>query len=433
MGVFGEFHGLGKAFWDRGVGGLNGVGEFVRSNGDLAGLDTITNVGERLATLGSKLPDNKLLRRVGGSEILDAGQLVIEGMRLTTGFGEPENGDRFGQGWSRFNGVGETLTSAYPDNSWSGAGANAYVDQNRSQAGRTSTVALLDRSVQTVIAREAYQVKYHRDKLDDQSNYLADLSYMTMALGLVPGVGKAMKTTVEVAAVNAALSICSLELYELSREAGQNAAELEQAAGRYAGVAETAKVTGTTSPSTPPPPPPPGVAVPPKDPQREGPPGVSETPGGVATGAGVAPPAPAPVSGSPAVAAPQDEHAAAQGAEGGLGQLGALLAPLGSLLAGAAQPAAPPPLAPPPAAPAAAPAAVPATASKDTAITKKDDTHEDQDDKEDKDTARGEGDTEHAPVHVEVDVDADRLDAPVTVTFDPDRPPTPPAATTPQE
>jgi EspA/EspE family len=231
MSVFGELRGLGKSFWDGGVGGLNGVGEFVRSTGDLGGLGTIADIGERLATLGSKLPDTKLLRSVAGSEILDAGQLLIEGVRLTTGFGEPENGDRFGQGWSRFNDVGETLTSAFPDDSWSGAGANAYVDQNGTQTGRTHTVGVLDRSVQTVIAREAYQVKYHRDKLDDQSNYFTDLSYMTMALGLVPGVGKAMKTAVEVAAVNAALSICSLELYELSREASQNAAEVQQAVG----------------------------------------------------------------------------------------------------------------------------------------------------------------------------------------------------------
>jgi hypothetical protein len=247
MGVIGELRGHGKAFWDR---GLNGVGEFVRSTGDLAGLDNIANVGERLATLGAKLPDTELLRHAAGSDILDAGQVVIEGMRLTTGFGEPENGDRFGQGWSRFNDAGDTLTTALPDDSWAGAGANAYVDQNLAHAGRTSTVALLDRGVQTVIAREAYQVKYHRDKLDDQSNFLSDLSYVTLAMGLVPGVGKAMKAATEVAAVDSALDICSLELYELSRETNQNAAELQQAVGLYEGVAQTAKLklTGTQPP-----------------------------------------------------------------------------------------------------------------------------------------------------------------------------------------
>ena len=210
MGVFGVFTGLGKAFWDLG---------FNRGRGNMI--------------------DSKRLKEAAGSEILDGGQKVIEGMRLTTGAGEPENGDRFGQGWSWFNDAGETLTSAFPNDSWAGEGADAYIGQNRTQAGRTNAVALLDRGVQTVIAREAYQVAYHRDKLDDQSNFLADLSYVTMALGLVPGYGKAMKSTVEAAAVQAALSICSLELYELSREANQNAAELHQAVGLYAGAAET--------------------------------------------------------------------------------------------------------------------------------------------------------------------------------------------------
>jgi hypothetical protein len=173
-------------------------------------------------------------------------------MRLTTGIGEPEDGERFGQGWSRFNHAGDTLTSALPDDSWAGAGANAYVDQNRTHAGRTNTVALLDRGVQTVIAREAYQVKYHRDKIDDQSNFLSDLSYVTVAMGLVPGVGKAMKAATEVAAVNAALDICSLELYQLSRETNQNAAELEQAIGLYEGVAQTAKLKLTGTAGSPP-------------------------------------------------------------------------------------------------------------------------------------------------------------------------------------
>jgi hypothetical protein len=427
MGVSGELRGLGKAFWDRGVGGLNGVGEFVRSTGDLAGLDNIANVGERLATLGAKLPDTKLLRRAAGSELLDAGQLVIEGMRLTTGFGEPENGERFGQGWSQFNDAGDTLTSALPDDSWAGAGANAYVDQNRTHAGRTNTVALLDRGVQTVIAREAYQVKYHRDKLDDQSNFLADLSYVTLAMGLVPGVGKAMKAATEVAAVNAALDICSLELYELSRETNQNAAELEQAVGLYEGVAQTAKLKLTGTQPLSPPPPPPGGTVPPKDPQCERPTSVNERPGQAAATSSAEPAPAAPGTGSPAAPAPQDVPAAAPGADGGLGQLGSLLAPLGALLAGAAQPVAPPPQVPP-----AAPAAAPATPAK----TAKDDKHEKDEDvkeAEDQETARGEGDAERAPVHIEADVDGDRLNAPVAVRLNPDRPPTPPAATTPPE
>lgn len=196
MGVFGELNGSGKAFWDRGLSGFNGTGA-----------------------------------------IVDVGQLVIERMRCITGLGEPENGDRFGQGWSRFNDVSETLMSAFPNDSWAGSGADAYGDQNRAQTGRTNAVALIDRDVQSVIARQACQVKYHRDKLDDQAKFLTDLHYMATALAFVPGVGKATKTSVEAAAVNAALEPCRAEVQELSREANQNAAELQQAVSRYADVA----------------------------------------------------------------------------------------------------------------------------------------------------------------------------------------------------
>ena len=404
MGVFGELTGLGKAFWDLGVNGLNGVGEFVRSTGDRPRPNNRTN--------------SKLLKEATGSEILDGGQKVIEGMRLTTGAGEPENGDRFGQGWSGFNDAGETLTSAFPNDSWAGEAADAYIGQNRTQAGRTNAIALLDRGVQTVIAREAYQVAYHRDKLDDQSNFLADLSYVTMALGLVPGYGKAMKATVEAAAVQAALSICSLELYELAREANENAAELHQAVGLYAGAAETPPPTKTGSPSTPPPSPP-GGGSPPEGQVRQGP-----ANGGSVAQAPATVPAPPPNS----AASPQPPTAAQLPATpaapaDGLAQLGAVLGPLGALLAGATQPAAQMPPGQPPAAPAAAPAAAAKKSTK-----KKDD------DEQDNDTAtpgRDEGEAERAPVHVQADADPARLHAPMAVTLNADRPPTPPATTTP--
>jgi hypothetical protein len=197
MGVFGELNSSGKAFWGRGLSGFNGTGE-----------------------------------------IVDAGQLIIERMRRTTGVGEPENGDRFGQGWSRFNDANEMLTSAFPNDSWAGSGASAYGDQNRAQTSRTNAVALIDREVHSVIARQACQVKYHREKLDDQAKFLTDLHYMAAFL---PGVGKATKTSVEAAAVNAALEPCSAEVQELSREANQNAAELQQALSRYADVAAAAE------------------------------------------------------------------------------------------------------------------------------------------------------------------------------------------------
>lgn len=175
----------------------------------------------------------RAVKGAAGSPILNAGQLVIAGMRLTTGSNDPDRGELFGKGSAGFVGAGATLGSAYPLDDWQGSGARAYATANRQQSGRTASMAALDRDVQTVIAREAYQVAYHRGKLDDQSSHLGDLSYLTWPIALIPGVGKAMKTAFELAAVSAALRVCSLELCRLAEETAENAEQLRGISGGY--------------------------------------------------------------------------------------------------------------------------------------------------------------------------------------------------------
>lgn len=178
----------------------------------------------------------RVAKNAAGSPILDAGQAVIAGMRLTTGWGDPDRGDRFGLGTARFTDAGETVASAYPRQDWQGSAAQAYATANRRQAGHIEWMATLDRRAQTVIAREAHQIEYHRDKLDDQSNYLGDLSYVTWPIALLPGAGKAMQVAFELAAVKAAMSICGVELYRLSQETSANAEELRKLADEYSAL-----------------------------------------------------------------------------------------------------------------------------------------------------------------------------------------------------
>ena len=47
---------------------------------------------------------------------------MISGMRRTTGSDRPENGERFGHGWSAFNDVGGTLETTAPNDrlGWGG-------------------------------------------------------------------------------------------------------------------------------------------------------------------------------------------------------------------------------------------------------------------------------------------------------------------------
>lgn len=305
----------------------------------------------------------KAIKGAAGSEILDAGQILIGGMRLTTGWGDPARGEQFGQGSRRFNAAGDTVKSAFPTDDWQGAGADSYGAANRGQAGRTSALAVLDRGVQTVIAREAYQVAYHRDKLDDASNYLGDLSYVTWSIALIPGVGRAMKAAVELAAVQSALSLCSFELYHLSQEAGENAEQLQDLAGEYSAFAQT-KAAPPDFDDVPPPPADDPTGSVPTDQRRPSPPAAdggrvpsaAPPPGSSpAVGAVGGPPlgtpaaAPAAVAGRPPEqpVAPAEPSAAAAmpteamsgmtsafGAVGGM--IGAVVAPLAAVLTGAA-------------------------------------------------------------------------------------------------
>lgn len=55
------------------------------------------------------------------------------------------------------------------------------------------------------------------------------------------------------------------------------------------------------------------------------------------------------------------------------------------------------------------------------------------DEKNDRDGEKVETDEERAPIHIEVDIDPDRLDAPVTIRLEPGDPSGPTAASTPSE
>ncbi|MDO8835633.1 MAG: EspA/EspE family type VII secretion system effector, partial [Vicinamibacterales bacterium] len=248
------------------------------------------------------------------SEILDAGQRLIAGMRLTTGWGDPEQGEPFGQGAAHFSSAGETVVSAAPGGDWDGGGAEAYATANRRQADRSAALAALDRGVHTVIAREAHQVAYHRGNLEDQANSLGDLGYLTSTMTRIPGVGKAMKSAVELAAVNAALTVCSVELYQLSQEVGENASQLRELAGGYSALAEG----GTAPPElqdAPPQPPTDDSPVP--DPtDRPAPDQPAPSPGAVPPGAlAAAAPAPAAVAAGEQPVGPAERAAPAAPAE----------------------------------------------------------------------------------------------------------------------
>ena len=171
-------------------------------------------------------------------ELLDFGQRIIADMRTTTGDGEPDDGAQFDKGRREFGIARLALRAAAADDRWDGAGARAYADQNTRQQVRTETMADADQAVFSVLVREALQIKLRRDTLDDQSDMLARTSSATFPLQFIPSYGEAAKLAIQSTALSGALLVSAQALHDLHEDVSTNAAELSQAVGRYAGVAD---------------------------------------------------------------------------------------------------------------------------------------------------------------------------------------------------
>jgi EspA/EspE family len=383
------------------------IGELIETIARGAGLNNVREVGERLtkpdrAPAGGRAGElAEKLRDVVGSDLLDYGQSVIAGMKNTTGQGDPENGDVFGEAQSTFNGVNETLKSAAPDDGWDGSGSYAYADQNTRQQLRSEAMADADHEVHKVLYREAAQITLRRGYLDDQYNFLANTSYVTFPLQFIPRYGEAMKLAIEIGALQTALGESYHQMNRLQSEVAQNAAELQQAVGRYSGVADGAELPGAAVHFDPPPPPPGGGALPGTTSTGSQRPGAA---GGIAGPSGVS-------GGIDPPPLPQ------------VPPLGSLLSPVAGFVTGAA-----------PAAGQLAAAPAQRRAKKGRPRDEEPTDHEDKaDGKDPTKAASGDGESERAPVHAEHDPNSERLQTPGAARLDTDDSPGPPAGTPPQD
>jgi hypothetical protein len=297
---------------------VNLIGELIEMIARRAGLDNVGDVGYSLKKRPRDRSDDnpdpptgrssdeqvRDLLDVIGSDLLDFGQLIIAGMKMTTGDGEPEDGLVFRDGHRSFDKAGETLRSAVPDDRWGGAGSRAYADQNTRQQVRSEAMADADEAVVSVLVREAIQIKARRNTLDDQADLLAKTSYATFPLQFIPRYGEAAKLAIEGGALQGALQVCAYALYQLHSEVSANATELRQALGRYAAVADGAHAPGDGVDFNPPEPPSGGEPPSPAPARPPLPPGVGPG-GGGASGGGAAMPGAQPPDASIGGPAPQ--------------------------------------------------------------------------------------------------------------------------------
>jgi len=260
------------------------IGELIKVISERGGLPNIRAVGELLKT--DRRPSEVL-----GSDLLELGQLLIAGMKHTTGNGDPDTGARFGHAYVGFERVGHTLDGAQPTGDWEGAGARAYADQNTRQRMRTEAMSGADREVHRVLFREAAQIQVRRNVLDEQSEFLAKTSLVTFPLQFIPRYGEAAKLAIEAQVLRLVLVVCAEALYSLHRDVSDNARELQKAIGRYAGVADGTEKLSDDSAFDAPILRPDDAAAARADAGQSAPAGDARAPGGVgSTGVDTAPP-----------------------------------------------------------------------------------------------------------------------------------------------
>ncbi|WP_454787493.1 EspA/EspE family type VII secretion system effector [Mycolicibacterium lutetiense] len=366
MGLLGDIADFGKGVIENNLKWTERaakVGEFIVRNTVGAELAQVAKFGGQTVDLSQKAADflasqiGRRLIRAARSPILVAGQQTIESMKHSTGAGDPENGQRFGEGADKMGAVGQVLVSAFPDDSWDSSGASAYAGRNSEQVGRVQTMLGLDHMVAGVLSTEAGQIAATRDSLDGHSDWLGAMSLLTTSAGIVPGFGTAAQMAAEFAMVAKAVCDSNSDLRTLCDHIDENAAVLHTAAVQYEALAGGATPTGAEfeppagDPQVPTAPGDPGAtdpggptggdvrsgddAAPGGGVRSGGGAGVPSTGGGGGTPSG-SPSAPSMPTGMSGTGSPSSDAAAnAAGALGGI--LGSLVSPLSGMLGGITQ------------------------------------------------------------------------------------------------
>jgi ESX secretion-associated protein EspA/E len=222
--------------------------------------------------------------------VIEAGLWAIIAFNWMCGFGDPEKGDRFGEGGSQFNEIIEKLESAAPDSSWTGSGSNAYAGQNVKQQDRAKTMVDADFDMNQIISCEANQLSGTRDILDHAGTVLGYAILPALAALRIPGIGPEISLGIQLGAVGGTVPVCQVEMINMALNAVRNAQSIEKATALYNSANPdpttrtrevglswthqpvTAEDTATGTPDDPPPvgseAPPSAPSVPPSHPPR---------------------------------------------------------------------------------------------------------------------------------------------------------------------
>lgn len=197
------------------------------------------DVVQGLASLGLNMGGatgafaNSKVTKLAESKVLSAAQLAIDGLKKSTGSGEPYTGDEFRRSSQRLAEITETLIAAEPHTDrWDGTASQVYDAVNASHRRCASDVSAADEAVAQVLDIEAGQVSRTRETLDETSQNLTDYDLATCWMNATPPTA-AIKFTMDVAAAGAAMATVNTTLAILVKNSTENALRILEHLSAY--------------------------------------------------------------------------------------------------------------------------------------------------------------------------------------------------------
>lgn len=175
----------------------------------------------------------RLAAEAAETPVIEAGLWAIIAFNWMCGFGEPEKGDRFGEGGSQFNEIIEKLESAAAGASWTGSASDAYAGQNVKQQDRAKTMVDADFDMNQIISCEANQLNGTRDILDHAGTVLGYAIVPALAALRIPVIGPEISLGIQLGAVGGTVPVCQVEMINMATNAIRNAQSIEKALDLY--------------------------------------------------------------------------------------------------------------------------------------------------------------------------------------------------------
>ncbi|MBS9532806.1 hypothetical protein KIH27_04290 [Mycobacterium sp. M1] len=211
----------------------------------------LENAGRILGHEGLQLYGEKMVSRLSraglanaealATPILETALLALTGMSLMLGFGDPETGNRFGDGVKIFDTVDKELDSAKAD-SWKGSASDAYAHRNSEQKDRVTRLGKIDGDIQRIVSAEADEIKTTSTTVDIASDFLTLCIPAAIALNFF---GPEASLPFQTAMVILAMPPAALMMERMQVLAMQHTMEILKLVQAYSKVASEAHPTGS--------------------------------------------------------------------------------------------------------------------------------------------------------------------------------------------